>query len=70
MTPEMKNPAALEAGRVPKSFSVLAVNGSEYGDFGSSRQWQVAWLAKRARVPASIAAALAPLAFGEEARSR
>ena len=71
MKADIENPAAwADADRAPNSFKFAAVNGSEITPTALEIQaFRIAWIARRARLPLSIAAALAPLAFGGEGAS-
>ncbi len=67
---ETISPAALaDAGRARNVFGLQASNGSEHNKPALSLQeLRAAWLARRARLPLTLAGTLAPLAFGMEAR--
>jgi hypothetical protein len=62
-----ESPASLAADRAPNSSLCLAAcDGSEHSLTRPEIQaFRVAWIARRSRLPLSVAAALAPLAFGE-----
>lgn len=66
MNANIENPATLAACGAPDPFKFAALNGSEDSQTQPEIQaFRVAWIARRSRIPLSIAAALAPLAFAE-----
>lgn len=69
MSHEKVNPAALaDAGRARNSSCLLALDGLENNPSPLEiQQFRAAWFSRRAGVSNTLAATLAPLAFGSEA---
>jgi hypothetical protein len=70
MSNYMKNPVARDGADRARNLSdcEAALDSSEnILNPSKIQEFRAAWLARRARIPVHLAAALAPLAFGSEA---
>jgi hypothetical protein len=70
MASDMKNPPAwADAGRAPNSICLAAINSEVTEKALHLQEIRAVWISRLSRLPLSVAAALAPLAFGTEVRT-